>query len=199
MAEKHGSEALRDAVARAMGDQSAPAPVEQLDMLPTRFDPRIDPVDHGRQIEAARRHQRGRPPGARNKTTRDAIEFIQKTIGDPMVESARWLMHTPESLARELGCDKLEAFDRLEKIRADLRPYFYAKQAPVDHDGKPIPGLTVQIGGQGAVLIGANGEELPPWLRSQEAPRSGDQVEQNQRVIDVSPAVSHGAVSHEKE
>jgi hypothetical protein len=89
----------------------------------------------------------GRPPGAQNKTTREMLDFIRKTLGDPMLESARWAMHTPESLALVLGCSKAEAFDRIEKLRADLRPYFYAKQAPVDSDGKAVPGLTVSFTG----------------------------------------------------
>ncbi|KQW22138.1 hypothetical protein ASC80_01705 [Afipia sp. Root123D2] len=185
------------AVARAEARSAGAQVEEQIDLLPpTRYDPKLDPLEHGRMAEAVRRDRRGRPPGATNKTTREMLEFIRKTIGDPMLESARVLGHTPETLARELGCDKLEAFDRLEKIRADLRPYFYAKQAPVDHDGKAVPGLTVEFHGHGAGSIGPDGADVPPWLRSQAPPVSDAQVQQNQQLIDVTPGQSHGERSH---
>ena len=172
-----------------------PAPAEQLDLMPPM---RGSMTDHERQrVEEGVRHGRaGRPPGAANKSTREMLDFIRRVIGDPMLESARQLLHTPETLSIELGCTKGEAFDRLEKIRTDLRPYFYAKQAPVDTDGKPVPGLTVEFHGQGTARIGADGAQLPPWLYLQGEPASHEKDEQNQRTIDVTPGVSHGDVSH---
>jgi hypothetical protein len=182
------------AAARADGVE-----VEQLDLMPpTRFDQIEDPDQHDRMSSAVKRDRAGRPPGAKNKTTRDMLDFIRKTIGDPMLESARWAMHTPETLARELNCDKLEAFDRLEKIRSDLRPYFYAKQAPVDADGKPVPGLTVEFMGQGARQIGADGQQLPPWAYLEGEPTSHEKDQRNQRMLDVTPRVSHSDVSHDE-
>lgn len=167
----------------------APAAEVQLDLVP----PSRARMTNGEaeRFDAAVTHGRvGRPPGAQNKTTREMLDFIRKTLGDPMLESARWAMHTPDSLAIVLGCSKAEAFDRLEKLRADLRPYFYAKQAPVDTDGRAVPGLTVEFHGHGG-RVGADGQELPPWLRETA------QSEQNQGLIDVSPNVSHGSVSHD--
>lgn len=173
---------------------AAAAPVEQqLDLMPparagmtsdeqTRFD------------QAVKTGRAGRPPGAQNKTTRETLDFVRKALGDPLIESSRWAMHTPDSLAIVLGCSKAEAFDRLEKLRADLRPYFYAKQAPVDSDGKAVPGLTVEFHGHGAGQRDQDGRELPPWLRTEGDPTAH---EQNQRLIDVSPNVSHDDVSHD--
>lgn len=200
MAKGDGSQAVIAAVARAEA-RAAGVPVEaQIDLLPpSRFDPLIDPVERGKVVEAVKRDRAGRPPGAKNKTTRDMLEFVRKTIGDPMLESARWAMHTPETLAAELGCTRLEAFDRLQKIRGELLPYFYAKQAPVDSDGKAVPGLTVEFHGQGASRIGADGQQLPPWLYQQDDPTAHEKSQQNQRIIDVTPDVSHGKVSHERE
>lgn len=169
---------------------AAAAPIEQqLDLVaPPARAGMTD--DEKTRFDAAVRHGRvGRPPGAQNKTTRETLDFVRKVLGDPLIESARWAMHTPDSLAIVLGCSKAEAFDRLEKLRADLRPYFYAKQAPVDSEGKAVPGLTMVFPGQGAP-IDAAGNELPPWLRE------NAQSEQNQQLIDVTPCVSHGAVSH---
>lgn len=173
----------------------APTEAEQLEMLPTRFDAKIDPFEHGLQIEAVRRDRRGRPPGAKSIATREMLDFIRRTIGDPLLESARMAMHTPATLARELGCEPLEAAQLLEKVRADLRPYFYPKQGPVDADGKAIPGLTVSIGGHGAP-VDASGAPVAPWLYL-ETPR--EPVEQNQGLKDITPAVSHGGVSHDSE
>ncbi|WP_445493193.1 hypothetical protein [Rhodopseudomonas sp. RCAM05734] len=173
-----------------------PAEAEQLDLMPpTRSN--MTPAEMERVEQAVKRDRAGRPPGAQNKTTRETLDFIRKVIGCPMIESARQLMHTPETLSIELGCTKGEAFDRLEKIRTDLRPYFFAKQAPVDTDGKPVPGLTVEFHGQGAARIGADGAQLPPWLYQQDAPTADAPHEQNQRLIDVSPSVSHGVMSHD--
>jgi hypothetical protein len=104
-------------------------------------------------------------------------------------------MHTPESLAAELKCSRAEAFDRLERIRQDLRPYFYAKQAPIDAEGKPVPGLTVQIAAQGGPQTSRSGADVPPWLYLQSEPAPDAATEQNQRLIDVSPSVSHAEPS----
>jgi hypothetical protein len=174
-----------------------PAEAEQLDLMPPMRGSMTD-GERQRVETAVRQHRAGRPPGAQNKTTREMLDFIRRTIGDPMLESARMAMHTPETLSIELGCEKLEAATLLEKIRADLRPYFYAKQAPVDDTGKVVPGLTVEFHGQGTARIGADGAQLPPWLYQQGEPTSHEKDEQNQRVIDVTPAVSHGKMSHDE-
>ncbi|KPG01798.1 hypothetical protein IP86_03030 [Rhodopseudomonas sp. AAP120] len=188
MTRKQSSEAVLAAAARAEA-RTGGAEV-QFDLLPpTRFHPVDHEGEHRKMAERVATNRRGRPPGAQNKTTREMLDFVRKTIGDPLLESARWLLHTPESLAAELGCDVAEAFDRLEKIRSDLRPYFYAKQAPVDAQGKPVPGLTMMFSGQGGPQIAADGTPRPPWLYLQDLDAPS---EQNQRLIDVSPSVSNG-------
>lgn len=194
MTKSHASQAVIAAADRAAARSTGALAEVQHELLPqTRFDRVDDPVKHHRLTEAIKRDRAGRPPGAKNRTTRDMLDFIRQTLGDPLLESARLAMHTPATLAADLKCTMLEAAQLLEKVRADLRPYFYAKQAPVDSDGKPVPGLTVQFGGHGADRD-AQGRELPPWLREQ---GNGSSGEQNQRVIDVTPDVSHGDVSHE--
>jgi hypothetical protein len=194
MTKKHAVEAVIAAAQRAEARADG-KPVEQLELMPpSRFDPVDDERRHRAMNDAVRRDRRGRPPGATNRATRDMLDFIRKTMGDPLLESARWAMHTPASLAAELGCTLAEAFDRLETIRRDLRPYFYAKQAPVDADGKPVPGLTVEFHGQSAPQIGPGGAPLPPWLYDQ-GPHA--QLEQNQQLIDITPTVSDGAKSDE--
>ncbi|MGX9389767.1 hypothetical protein ACWX0K_10925 [Nitrobacteraceae bacterium UC4446_H13] len=191
MTKSHVSEAVIAAADRAAarGDDAA----AQLELMPpTRFHPVDDDRQHRKVVESVQRDRAGRPPGAQNRTTRDMLDFIRKTLGDPMLESARWAMHTPESLAEELGCSKAEAFDRLERIRADLRPYFYAKQAPVDADGKPAPWLTLQVGGYGgAAGLAVDGK--PPWTYLDHDPQ---ETQQNQALPQSPDGVSHGDVSH---
>jgi len=101
-------------------------------------------------------------------------------------ESARELLHTPASLAAELDCSKLEAFDRLERIRADLRPFMYARLAPIDGAGRPVaPAFTMVFGA--AAPASSSSPNRPPWL---------EDFEQSQGLtLDQAP-VSHDAVSH---
>lgn len=190
-----GSHDVRGEIAAAAA-AAKPPEAEQLDLMPpTRSNLTDD--EQGRIERAVRRDRAGRPPGAQNRTTREMLDFIRRVIGDPMLESARQLLHTPETLSIELGCTKGEAFDRLEKIRTDLRPYFYAKQAAVDTDGKPVPGLTMVFPGQSAPRIGADGAPMPPWAYLDSEPASHEKDQQNQRTIDLTPTVSHGGVSHD--
>src|SRR5262245_32094165 len=143
-------------------EAQAPAEAEQLELLPpTRFEAGSE--EHGRMVEAVRRDRAGRPPGARNLATRDMVAFVRRTIGDPFHESARLLLHSPATLAAELGCTKLEAFDRLERIRADLRPYIYARLAPTDANGLAVPPTFVMAIGAGRSSASSSPAEAP-WL-----------------------------------
>ncbi|NUU41387.1 hypothetical protein [Tardiphaga robiniae] len=186
-------------MARAEARSAGGKVEEQIEMLPpSRFNKVDDAGRHHRMTEAIRRDRAGRPPGAKNKTTRQMLDFIRDTIGDPMLESARMAMHTPATLAADLKCTMLEAAQLLEKIRSDLRPYFYAKQAPVDDTGKAVPGLTVEFHGHGGARVGMDGHELPPWLRSEGDPTQHEKDQRNQRMLDVTPRVSHSDVSHDE-
>lgn len=153
-------EAIADAAAAAL-ERQAPA-AEQLELLPpTQHKPGDD--RHQALIESVRRNRAGRPDGAQNIATRDAIDFVRRVFGDPMIESARWAMHTPDSLARELGCSKLEAFDRLEDLRKDLRRYMYAPRAAEDGAGNVPPPALVILNGDGRGAMTVDGRPLAPW------------------------------------
>jgi hypothetical protein len=179
-----------EAALAVVRDAAGASDVEQLDMLmpPTRAS--LTPRETER-IEATIKHdRRGRPPGARNKTTREMLEFVRKTMGDPLLERFRWAAHTPESLSIVLGCTKLEAFDRLDKIRSELARYFYAQMAQVDGQGNAVtPRLTMVFPGQSAPQIGADGAPQPPWMYIAES-------QQNQSLLASTTDVSHGDVSH---
>jgi hypothetical protein len=127
--------------------------------------------------------RRGRAAGAQNLATRQVKEFCRRVFGiDPMVEGFRWAQHTPESLSLELGCSKLEAWDRLETLRKDLMRYFYAPMVAVDEDGRPAPVFSMTIGG----APGGGPGEQPPWKY----------IEELQAVNEKPRDVSHGGVSH---
>lgn len=179
-------DAIAEAAAAAI---EATPPAAQLELLPpTRFEE--GDKQHQRVVASVRRDRAGRPEGARNIATREAVEFVRRVFGDPLIESARWAMHTPKSLAIELGCTKLEAFDRLEDIRKDLRRFMYAPLAAVDGQGNAVsPTLAVVIGGaDGAVSV--DGRPIPPWERA------ATEIKQIQPVTPTTPDVSQTDVSH---
>ncbi len=185
-------EAAEAAIAVVRDAAGAGAEAEQLDMLmpPTRSSMTRSETA---RVEATIKHdRRGRPPGSRNVATREMLEFVRKTMGDPLLERFRWAAHTPESLAIVLGCTKLEAFDRLDKIRSELARYFYAQMAQVDSAGNAVtPRLTMVFPGQSAPQIGADGAPQPPWMYIAES-------QQNQALLASPDDVSHGDVSHEE-
>ena len=86
----------------------------------------------------------------------------------PFLESARVLLHTPATLAAELGCSKVEAFDRIERIRSDLRPFMYARLAPTDANGAAVvPAFQMFFGAGRRSPDG--GADRPPWIEDFEA------------------------------
>lgn len=185
-------EAAEAAIAVVRGAAGAGDEAEQLDMLmpPTRAG--LTKHEQTRVETAIKHDRRGRPPGARNVATREMLDFVRKTMGDPLMERFRWALHTPETLSIVLGCTKLEAFDRIDKIRADLAGYFYAKQAQVDGQGNAVtPRLTMVFPGQSAPQIGADGAPQAPWLYIEE-------TQQNKPLLETPEGVSHGDVSHGK-
>jgi hypothetical protein len=149
--------------------------LELLDYVPSRFQP--ESTERAELATQIKRDRAGRPPGSRNLMTRQMVDFIRKTIGDPLLERARWAMHTPESLAKELGCSKFDAFILLDKIRADLAPYMYPRMAPTDEHGNAVvPHFSMQVG-VGTSSAGA--DDKPPWayldeLNNEDASTPGD-------------------------
>lgn len=186
MSRNDGTGAAILEAAKGRVEEIAEAAGEQLQLLPAGID---DRTAKGKDLaELVRRDRAGRPEGAQNKNTREIKALCTKLFGDPMLESFRLVAHTPESLALYLGCSKLEAFDRLEKIRADLRRYYYAPMAATDAAGNVVPPfLQMVVGGQ---VRQAGGGARPPWEAEEES-------EQNQALPAQGVVASHGAVSHE--
>lgn len=189
------AEAAKVAVAGALADQVAAerdAAGEQLDLvgLPERWSEERRGV---LRESAAAARRRGRPLNARNIATREMLSFCRRVFGDPVLRGFQWLEHTPETLAAALGCTRLEAFDRLEAIRKSLQPLFYAAQAPVDDQGRPVPLFNLQIG-----TASAGAGARPPWEDPRGAAWGGPVIEgeQNQQVSETAADVSHGDKSH---
>jgi hypothetical protein len=188
-----GVRAIAGAARDAAIDQAVAA-AEQLELLPSRFKPGTRA--HAEAVAASARRKAGRPVGALNLATRQRIELVQRLFGDPLMESARWLLHSPDAMARELGCTTLEAFDRQEEIRKDLRRFMYAPLAPVDGDGNAVaPTFNLTIGARRA---GADGRAPWDYEGGPALDITPQETQQNQALPQPPDAVSHGAASHEE-
>jgi hypothetical protein len=174
------------AIGEAAGAAAAAGDGEQLDLVALLPDARFPEI-----VQPGGAARLGRPIGARNIRTRQTVDFVRRMFGDPMVESARWLLLRPEVMARELSCSTFDAFQAQEAIRRDLRRYMHPAMAAVDASGAAVvPFLQLVIGGEGA--SGAPG--AAPWLS---APGMSH-IEQNQTLSGEAPATSHAAASHDQ-
>lgn len=165
MTERVGQSIVGEAIAAAAGDL-AKADGDQLPLfeVPTRAgDGEADALLRARigaavaRAEGERRGP-GRPKGSGNRATVELRQFLLARGRHPLEAMMRWSMHTPDSLALELGCSKLEAFDRLVGLQKELAPYFAAKVQPTDEEGRPVPMMNFVIGGR---TVGAG--DRPPW------------------------------------
>jgi len=189
MAKLDGKAAVVGVLAAAAGGEP---PIEQLELMPATR-PSLTDSQQERIATAIRHDRRGRPPGAQNKSTREMLDFVRKLCGDPLERRFRYAMHTPETLAIELGCSKLEAFDRLEKLWADLSRFFYAQMAQVDGQGNAVtPRLTMVFPGQGAPANDQDGKPVAPWLYIEGLKPINAEHQQNQALVDPEDGVSHG-------
>lgn len=175
-------QAVAGAAAELAADRRA-ADGEQLGLLPL---PIGNPRAKHLRRDVERKNQAGRPPGAVNKSTAELRAWLLARGIHPLHQMFRWMQHTPQSLAAELGCTQLEAFDRLRLLWSDAAPYFAARFAPVDGQGNAVaPTFLMQIGGGRA----PGAADLPPWM---DAP----QTIENTAVSEPAPLVSHANVSH---
>lgn len=201
MSRKHGGQgAVRDAAAELAADLDQArerAEARQLSLLaPTRFTGKRAAEQRGKIAEDARRARvAGRPAGAQNMDTRKLKDFLRAHGYDPVIARWRWLLHTPETLASELNCSKLEAAGFLDRIHADIQKLFYAPAVAVDDQGKAVPSFSLTIGGNNvAVQLNAGGGaalEVPPWMTDAEVAARLGNSEQNQPVIEADAEKSH--------
>ncbi len=164
---------LGDAMAAASADVAAAhdaAAGDQLPLfdVPTRF--------LGARADAARAagaaHRAGRPAGAVNKSTAALRRYLLARGVHPLQALMQWALHTPESLAQELGCTRLEAFREWKALQAELAPYFAARVVPTDESGNAVPFFVMQVGASAS--IGTPGAVSPPWLSHDPVSHEGE-------------------------
>lgn len=146
----------------------------------------------GAELEKVReRVGAGRPKGAQNLSTRQFREYLLRRGVSPLEQLMRIGMHTPHTLADDLGCEPLEALELLRKVWSDLASYTHAKVQATDDEGRAVPTVVVAVGAApGAPVIDAiPGARRKPWEYLE--------VEENQQVSGEAPEASHGSPSHE--
>jgi hypothetical protein len=85
------------------------------------------PVRHVAKIRDDAKRARGRPKGSQNRRSADLANYLLSMgYRDPALNLADIANATPADLAAELGCDALEAFDRMVKANVELMRYFHA-------------------------------------------------------------------------
>ena len=87
---------------------------------------------HVGNITKLRPHAQGQVPltlSSRNRRTQEWVEFILSQYRSPLVVLAETYSRSVEDLARELGCDKLEAFERQQAAAVALAPYLHSCKA----------------------------------------------------------------------
>lgn len=106
-------------------------------------------------IERGIKRGRGRPAGARNRSTKELAAFILQQHGSPVLNAARAINMSLPEFAAKLGCSLVEAYDRWLKT-AEFVTRFVHQELPkaVEIDAKGIPGLTIVLGGDGANASG---------------------------------------------
>lgn len=105
---------------------SGDPPVVQLSLLPSIVERELAEATD----EEAQRAGPGRPPGSRNKTTREMVEFILARYRHPMLFLAEMYARPVDALAKELHCDRKEAGQLQAECAKALLPYV-AEKMPV--------------------------------------------------------------------
>lgn len=176
------------------GSADASAAEEQLDLLALPSSAPVRLMDEAKQIEVANRERAGgRPKGARNLMTREIKELALRAGTHPLLNLMRWGSLSPEEMASRLGIKTSEAFDRLVAIWRETTPYFVGKAALTDEEGRAVPMISLNIGGQ---TMASGPDARPPWEALND-PTIIEQYQQLEQAEDEpEAAMSHGSVSH---
>lgn len=157
MAESDPAAGLVTAIDLLMGLDpagTAARAAEQLALLPTPA-----AVEEAREPRGP-----GRPPGARNRSTSEWVDYIANRYRDPRLFLAEAYSRPAEGLARELGCTRLEAFQLQVKAAEGLLPYMAQKQPAaiqISAAGEislvlVAPQATLEASGDTAIVIEQN-------------------------------------------
>lgn len=109
-------------------------------------------------VAKARENRRGRPPGAKNRSTEDMRRYLLQFGPDPLVGAMRLQAEDPLILAELWGCKPLEVVDRQLRARELVSPYMHSKK-PVAVD-MAIRGVRVveEIGNPDAATLDIEGD-----------------------------------------
>ncbi len=158
-----GKRGVQKEIARRLADEiaeeKAKAEGEQLGL----FAPPIPAGAFRDQVVAEaeeRRRKAGRPKGAKNHSTREMREYLQKRGIHPAVWNISWLNMTVDQLAAYLSCTKLEAFREQRAIAGILTPLFLPALAATDENGNAVPMINMNFGGSVSPGVGP---DRPPW------------------------------------
>lgn len=137
-------------------------------------------------VKPARSPKGGRPQGARNRSTKEWMEFLLAKYRSPLIGLAELYSRPVGDLARDFECDLLEAGRIQVAAMQALLPYVHQKQpVAIEAAGKTV-GVLI-LGDLGALDDGGGALALPL------APH-----EQNQQVIEHEPAKSDVGKSDDK-
>ncbi|MDZ4253552.1 MAG: hypothetical protein U1A72_13375 [Sulfuritalea sp.] len=127
---------------------------EQLALLPV---PGTDRMEPGEVDLATGKRGRGRPPGAKNKSTTAWRDWILSSRRSPMEFLADLYNKPAMLLAAELKCDIVDAV-RIQAVAAkELLPYLHQRLATADDGGgKPPVPLAIHVTERGAQLVAAS-------------------------------------------
>jgi hypothetical protein len=91
---------------------------------------------------------RGRPAGAKNKSSKEWADFLLAQYRSPLVVLAETYSRPKEDLAEELGISKAEAFKLQLHAARELAPYVHQKQpTAIDAGENGLIHLTINTGG----------------------------------------------------
>lgn len=109
--------------------------------------------------------QIGRPAGSVARKTAEWQAYMLGRYRSPLIALAELYSRTVEELAQDLGCTKLEAFDRQLKAAIELAPYIHSKMpAAVQLDGAPLAPVTLTVSPVIAARIGLAQSEADQGL-----------------------------------
>ncbi len=99
----------------------------------------------------------GRPKGARNRRTQEWVDYLLARHRAPLEALAEVLTQGPEALRAELGCERLEAFDRWLRVAEALLPYLHQKQPmAIQADGGSVLPIVLGVTAEGARAMGVD-------------------------------------------
>lgn len=190
--EKIGLKTAVAGVIEAQGGVAVPdlMPVEQLDLLPLRK----AGADGQTEIQDLPSRGAGRPPGAKNRRTQEMADYLLSRYQSPLVALAETYSRNVRDLAKELACDKLEAFKLQIAAAKELAPYLHQKlPIAIDTGEKGLIHLTINAGSAEAAqaIVDDNGLAVK-FLDVIEQ----NETEENQYLSDQSEENSNGQNSN---